>query len=111
MRVNYLRDFNMHGKRLHILQFKCFQLHFIFERVKVFKFLVKLDKQCVKALQIIVILLTEDTKHSLAVFKISEQVLLLVHILYMLLLLQINNSFCDLNFLYKNLISHTGISR
>ena len=72
----------MHGKRLHILQFKCFQLHFIFERVKVFKFLVKLDKQCVKAIQIIVILLTEDTKHSLAVFKMSEQVLLLVHILY-----------------------------
>ena len=93
------------------MQFKCFQLHFIFERVKVFKFLVKLDKQCVKAIQIIVILLTEDMKHSLAVFKMSEQVLLLVHILYMLLLLHINNSFCDLNFLYENLISPTGILR
>ena len=93
------------------MQFKCFQLHFIFERVKVFKFVVKLDKQCVKAIQIIVILLTEDTKHSLAVFKMSEQVLLLVHILYMLLLLHINNSFCDLNFLYENLISPTGILR
>ena len=93
------------------MQFKCFQLHFIFERVKVFKFLVKLDKQCVKAIQIIVILLPEDTKHSLAVFKMSEQVLLLVHILYMLLLLHINNSFCDLNFLYENLISPTGILR
>ena len=93
------------------MQFKCFQLHFIFERVKVFKFLVKLDKQCVKALQIIVILLTEDTKRSLEVFKMSEQVLLLVHILYMLLLLHINNSFCDLNFLYENLISPTGILR
>ena len=93
------------------MQFKCFQLHFIFERVKVFKFLVKLDKQCVKAIQIIVILLTEYTKHSLAVFKMSEQVLLLVHILYMLLLLHINNSFCYLNFLYENLISPTGILR
>ena len=47
---------------------------------------------------------TEDTKYSLPVFKISEQVLLLIHILYMLLLLQVNNFFCDLNFLHENLI-------
>lgn len=59
-----------------------------------------------KALQIIVIL-HEDTKYSLPVFKIREQVLVLIHILYMLLLLQVNNFFCDLNFLHENLISRT----
>ena len=92
------------------MQFKCFQLHIIFERLRVFKFLVKLDKQCVKALQITVILLTEDTKLSLLVFKISEQVLLLIHILYMLFLLQVNNFFCDLNFLHENLISYLNFA-
>ena len=37
--------------------------------------------------------------------KTSYQVILLVHILYMLLLLQVhtNNFFCDLNFLYEYL--------
>ena len=51
--------------------------------------------------------LTEDTKRNLLVFKISEQLLLLIHILYMLLLLEVNNSFFDLNFLHENLISCT----
>lgn len=51
--------------------------------------------------------LTEDTKRNLLVFKISEQLLLLIHILYMLLLLEVNNFFCDLNFLHENLISFT----
>ena len=51
--------------------------------------------------------LTEDTKRNLLVFKISEQLLLLIHILYMLLLLEVNNFFCDLNFLHENLISCT----
>ena len=62
----------MHGKRHQISQFKCFQLHFIFERVKVLKFVVKLDKQCVKAVQIIVMLLTEDTNRSLPVKSVNK---------------------------------------
>ena len=68
----------------------------------------KCENRAGKALQFYIISLTEDTKRTSPVIKTSYQVILLVHILYMLLLLQvhINNFFCDLNFLYEYLISH-----
>ena len=74
--------------------------------MKVSKFLGKLEKQCVSALQMNAISLTEGTKRSLPVKEVNKCNIFSILMMFVLLLLQVNKFFsCDFNFLYEYLIS------